>query len=84
MAGEVVRLHAEGDVHRQRLVSRRYPLLSERTRRPGTQGVANADGSLNTRWQCYAPDPEGTYTMTIRDEVTGETATARFFVDQPD
>jgi hypothetical protein len=49
----------------------------------GTQGTANADGSLKTRWQCYARDPEGTYTMTVRDEATGKTATAKFYVDKP-
>ncbi|WP_328932550.1 MULTISPECIES: hypothetical protein [unclassified Streptomyces] len=58
-----------------------YPLGGAGDR--GTQGEANGDGSLNTRWQCYGPDPEGTYTMTVRDEATGKTATARFYVDKP-
>ncbi|WP_432081305.1 hypothetical protein [Streptomyces sp. WAC 04229] len=49
----------------------------------GTQGHANGDGSLKTQWLCYAPDPEGTYTMTVRDEATGKSATAKFYVDKP-
>ncbi|MFE6481757.1 hypothetical protein ACFVGN_02260 [Streptomyces sp. NPDC057757] len=60
---------------------RPYPLDGAGDR--GTQGVANGDGSLKTRWQCYAPDPEGTYTMTVRDEATGKSATAKFYVDKP-
>ncbi|WP_327314182.1 hypothetical protein [Streptomyces sp. NBC_01235] len=49
----------------------------------GSRSTANSDGSLKTRWACYDPDPEGTYTMTVRDETTGKTATARFYVDKP-
>ena len=49
----------------------------------GSEGTAKSDGSLNTTWACYAPDPEGTYTMTVLDETTHKTATAKFFVDKP-
>jgi len=59
-----------------------YSLAGEGDR--GNQGVANKDGSLNTRWACYPPDPEGWYTMTVVDESTGRSAKTKFYVNKAD
>ncbi|WP_416967359.1 hypothetical protein [Streptomyces sp. 4F14] len=46
----------------------------------GAGGTATARGTLNTGWTCEAQDAPGTYTITVTDSTTGESARDTFQV----
>ncbi|MFI7385589.1 hypothetical protein [Streptomyces sp. NPDC049813] len=49
----------------------------------GTVGTVNENGTVNSKWNCLNSLPNGTYKMRIKDNATGESATATFAVDFP-
>ncbi|MER6210949.1 hypothetical protein [Streptomyces sp. NPDC001642] len=49
----------------------------------GTVGTVNANGTVNSKWNCLNSLPNGTYVMKIKDNATGKIASTTFAVDFP-
>jgi hypothetical protein len=49
----------------------------------GTVGTVNANGTVNSKWNCLNSLSNGTYKMQIKDNATGEIASTTFVVDFP-